>query len=232
MAASHELRGPLTTIQGFAEILNMETSNLTPEQAEAAEIIERTARHLSILVDDVFDLSRNSFGELRLNLAETDLEAVVSEVVSITKPVIEERGQSLVCQFEGELPTIEADRYRATQIVLNLVSNASVHNGPGVTVRLLTRVEGNYVTIAVEDDGQGLPFDTPEESLKTFKRGPDAADGDRTGSGVGLSIAKRLIQLHRGSINVQSSPGAGTKFTLRFPIDRSSALQPDEPGPA
>jgi signal transduction histidine kinase len=232
MAASHEMRGPLTAIKGFAEILNMHPENLTPEQREAAEIVERNARHLSVLVEDTFDLSRNSFGELRLNLSEVDLEGIIDEVTSSTRPRIERRGQSLECEIAGPLPTIEADEGRTSQMVRNLVRNASVHNGEGVAIKVFARVEDDSVAISVEDDGRGLPFDDPEEAFRTFRRGPGSTVGDRSGSGVGLSLTKRLIQLHRGRIEVESGPGRGARFTLRFPLDRSHALTPDEPGPA
>ena len=79
---------------------------------------------------------------------------------------------------------------------------------------------------------RSLPFDDPEEAFRTFRRGEESTAGDRTGSGIGLSITKRLIQLHRGRIEVESTRGAGTSFTLWFPIDRDSALDPGEPGPA
>jgi len=232
MAASHELRSPLTTIQGFAELLNMDTSNLSPEQAEAAAIIESAARHLSILVEDVFDLSRNSFGELRLNLCDIDLEDVINEVVSTTRPAIEQRGQTLECEIEGALPKIQADEARATQMIMNLINNASVHNESGVRIRIHASVSHGHIAVMVEDDGRGLPFNDPEEAFRTFRRGADSITGDRTGSGIGLSITKRLIQLHRGGIEVESGPGAGTKITLWFPLDRDLALEPDEPGPA
>ncbi|MCB0860297.1 MAG: HAMP domain-containing histidine kinase [Solirubrobacterales bacterium] len=232
MAASHELRGPLTTLQGFAEILNMDTGNMRPEQAEAAAIIESTARHLAILVEDVFDLSRNSFGELRLNLCDIDLARVVDEVCSITRPGVEGRGQSLDAEIDGELPRLQADEARANQMITNLINNASVHNAEGVSIKIRAFVEDGYVAVEVEDDGKGLPFDDPEEAFRTFRRGEESTAGDRTGSGIGLSITKRLIQLHRGRIEVESTRGAGTSFTLWFPIDRDSALDPGEPGPA
>ena len=232
MAASHEMRGPLTTIQGFAEILNMHPENLSPEQREAAEIVERTARHLSVLVEDTFDLSRNSFGELRLNLTEIDLEEVIVEVISSTRPGIESRGQSLECEIAGPLATIEADEGRTTQMIRHLGKNASVHNGEGISIEVFARVESDSIAISVDDDGRGLPFDDPEEAFRTFRRGPGSTAGDRSGSGIGLSLAKRLIQLHRGRLDVESGPGRGARFTLWFPLDRERAVTPGEPGPA
>ncbi len=224
MAASHELRIPLTTLLGFAEILNMDSSNLTPAQAEAAAIVEQTARHLTVLVEDVFDLSRNSFGELRLNLAEIDLEQVIRSVVANTTPRIEKRGQTVGCEIDGELPRIQADPARARQMIANLVNNASVHNPEGVAIRVSGRVEGGRIAVTVTDDGIGLPFERPSDSFRTFQRGDGAESGDRAGSGIGLSITKRLIELHRGEIRVESRPGEGASFALWFPIDRDRAL--------
>lgn len=231
MAASHEMRDPLTTLRGFSEILNMDTSNLTPEQAEAATIIEATAKHLTVLVDDVFDLSRNSFGELRLNLGETDLTEIIESVVSTLRARIEDRGQILHCEIKDELPEIVADEARATQMVSNLISNASIHNPEGTTIDVQASIVGDRIAIAVADDGEGLPFERPEESFHSFRRGHTATAGDRTGSGIGLAITKRLIQLHRGEVTVESTRGVGTCFTLLFPIDRETALTPDRPGP-
>lgn len=231
MAASHELRSPLTILQGFAEILNMDTSNLTADQAEAAAIVERTARHLTVLVEDVFDLTRNSFGELRLDLRPTDPGEIVASVVSESRPGIEDRGQILESEIPEELPEIDLDQSRAIQMLSNLVNNASIHNGEEVTIRVSARTEGHRVAIAVEDDGDGLAFDDPRDAFHSFTRGASATEGDRAGSGIGLSITKRLIQLHRGQITVESERGKGSVFTLWFPIERSTALTPGEPGP-
>jgi len=232
MAASHELREPLTTLLGFAEILNMDTRNFSPEQAEATSIIEETARHLAVLVEDVFDLSRNSFGELRLHLEFVDLAEPLEAVLSTARPRIEESGQTLESRIEGDLPLIEADPARVAQMLSNLVFNASIHNPEGTRIKVTAAADETWVKIVVADDGEGLPFDDPHEAFHTFKRGKNAVDGDRAGSGIGLSVSKRLVQLHRGSIDVESTPGEGTSFTLRFPIDRSTATEPGVPGPA
>lgn len=231
MAASHELRGPLTTLRGFSEILNMDTANLTPEQAEAAAIIETTARHLTVLVEDVFDLSRNSFGELRLNLCETDLKLVLRSVISTIRARVEDHDQTVTCEIEDAIPPILADEARVTQMFSNLINNASIHNPDGTKIDVSAKIVGDRIAVSVNDDGEGLPFDSPEEAFHSFRRGVTATAGDRTGSGIGLSITKRLIQLHRGEVTVETEPGRGTRFTLWFPIDHSTALAPDKPGP-
>lgn len=223
MAASHELRGPLTTIRGFSEILNMQPGSLSPEQAEAARIVEDSARLLSVLVDDIFDLTRSSFGELRLDLHEIDLNQVIAVVISSLEPGISDRGQTLTLDAE-ELPVIEADESRMIQMISNLVSNASVHNAAGVKIRVKARRSGNEIAITVADDGVGLPFDDPEAVFLSFRRGEAASDGDRTGSGIGVPLTKLLVELHRGRITVETGRGEGTSFTLWLPVDREAAL--------
>jgi len=225
MAASHELRGPLTTLQGFAEILDIQRDNLTPQQVEAVEIIERTARHLAVLVDDVFDMSRNSFGELRLNLDETDPGEVARSVAATLEPRIAERGQRLATILGPALPTIEADEARLTQIVMNLVNNASVHNPSGTRIEVAVRRHGEAVEIVVADDGVGLPFDDLDDVFHSFSRGETAEEGDRTGSGIGLTLARLLVKLHLGEIAVESQPGEGTAFTVWLPVDRRAGLE-------
>jgi signal transduction histidine kinase len=224
MAASHELRGPLTTLRGFAEILNMDRGNLTPEQAEAAEIIEKTSLHLTVLVDDVFDMSRDSFGELRLHLCDTDLRQMIRTVAATLEPRMSARDQTLEVKIEDGLPTVTADEARVTQVVTNLVNNAAVHNPPGTTVSVSARRLEGEVEIVVADDGQGLPFDDPKNAFRSFNRGETATEGDRTGAGIGLTITRLLVKLHLGEISVDSTPGAGTRFTVWLPIDREAAL--------
>lgn len=231
MAASHEMRGPLTAIRGFAEILNEDNGNLTPEQAEAAAIVERNARHLTVLVEDVFDLSRNSFGELRLEIRPTDLAELLDSVAAAARPRVEARGQNLECQL-SELPEVDADPARTIQMITNLVNNASVHNPGGTSIRMSARTEGKWVAVEVADDGVGIPFDDAEEAFRSFRRGDRAAEGDRTGSGIGLAITRSLIQLHRGDITVESEPGEGSVFTLWFPVNRDGATVRGGPGPA
>lgn len=231
MAASHELRGPLTTLRGFSEILNMDTANLTPEQVEAAQQIETTARHLAVLVEDVFDLSRNSFGELRLNLCDVSPGEVLDSVVATLRSRIEERGQTLTCEVENDLPLIRADEARTTQMISNLINNASTHNPDGTAIEVKAGIVADRLAVEVKDDGDGLPFSRPGDAFRTFQRGTNAKAGDRTGSGIGLSVTKRLIQLHRGEITVESSPGEGTCFTLWFPVNFETALTPSDPGP-
>ncbi len=231
MAASHELRTPLTVLLGFAELLLIDTSGLSPSQVEAAGVIEQTARHLRALVDDIFDLTKNSFGELRLTVKEIDIAALTETVAESLRPQVEGRGQSLYVSVPPDLPAVEADPARIRQIISNLIGNASVHNAEGTTIEVEIKDSGDGVVLTIGDDGTGIGFDNADEAFRSFNRGELAIEGDRAGSGIGLSVAKRLVELHRGRISIDTAPGEGTRVEIWLPLDRGSALVPGEPGP-
>lgn len=230
MAASHELRTPLTALIGFAELLEMDDGNLRPDQTEAVRMVAETAGHLAKLVEDIFELTANSFGELRLQLERVDLGQIAHQTVEALTPEIEGSGDTLTLEVEADLPPIEADPARVRQMLGNLVRNAATHNPAGTAIEVKVRRAGSEIGVLVADDGEGLPFENVQQAFASFQRG--TRRGDRTGAGIGLTITKRLIELHRGSIDVQSSPGNGAVFTLWFPVDRLAAIAPGEPGPA
>lgn len=223
VGAAHELRSPLTALLGFAEILELERETLSPSQAEAAEVILRNARHLSGLVDDIVDLTRNSFGELRLELEQIDVSPVVRGVVETLRPQIENKGQKLDVQIAKDLPPIDADPHRILQITLNLIQNAHVHTPPGTTIQVKTERVEYGVQLVVTDDGEGMPFEDPEQAFASFERGPSPGQQGNSGSGVGLTITRRMVELHRGLITVKSEPGKGTSFRVWLPLDRDEA---------
>jgi len=232
MAAAHELRSPLTALVGFTEILEMERGNLTPFQKEAAEMIRTNALYLQSLVNDILDLTANSFGELKLELEPTDIESAVREVSDSLGGGIEDRGQTLTVEIEPGLPEIEADGRRIRQVVENLVNNAHVHTEPGTAIGVSVATRDNGIVIAVEDDGPGLPFENPEDAFTSFKHAGTVNVEVMNGSGIGLTVAKRVTELHRGLISVSSTPGSGTRFEVWLPLDRANTLTRLPPGPA
>lgn len=223
MGASHELRSPLTALLGFAEILELESSTLTPQQAEAAAVIRQNAQHLQTMVEDIVDLSRNSFGELRLDIENIDLVPIIRSVTETLWPQIEAKDQSLAVSIAPDLPRIDADPRRIRQIIQNLVQNAHAHTPAGTAIRIEAWPEGDGVLIEVGDDGPGLPFEEADEAFSSFRRGAKDGDSSITGSGIGLTITRQLAVLHRGWIKVRSDAGEGTSFDVWLPTDRESA---------
>jgi signal transduction histidine kinase len=223
MGASHELRTPLTALLGFAEILELQSDTLTPQQAEAARVIRQNAEHLQSMVDDVIDLSKNSFGELRLDIEQVDVPEVVAGVCVALRPRIEDKGQSLEVDAGTGVEPVEADRHRVHQIVLNLLQNAHMHTPPGTKIRVRTEEHEDGVRLTVADDGPGLPFEQPEDAFRSFRRGPADEHSEITGSGIGLTITRRVVELHRGRIGIETETGAGTSFVVWLPRDREKA---------
>jgi signal transduction histidine kinase len=232
MAAAHELKSPLTALIGFTEILEMERGNLTPFQEEAASMIRTNALYLQSLVNDILDLTANSFGELKLELGPTDVAKVIEEVTRSLDGRIEDREQTLEVEVEPDIPVIEADGRRLRQVLQNLVQNAHIHTESGTKITVRAGVRDQGVLITVKDDGPGLPFENPEDAFTSFRHAGTTSAEELTGSGIGLTVAKRVTELHRGLISVSSAPGAGTEFTVWLPLERSSAFTRVPPGPA
>ena len=231
MAAAHELRSPLTALIGFAEILDMERESLNPAQVEAASIIRTNALYLQSLVNDILDLTSNSFGELTLNLAPGEVEGPIREAADSLLENAGQLDQTISLEIEPGLPMIEFDARRLRQVIQNLTQNASVHNPPGTSIKVSAGVRDDGILIAVEDDGRGIPFDPPDLAFSSFRHGGAIDFSRMTGSGVGLTIAKRLVELHRGRISVESSAG-GSRFEVWLPLDHAGAITRSLPGPA
>ena len=168
--AAHEIRSPLSVILGFAEILEMETGRLSESQREALEMIILNTRYLERLVADVMDLTRNSFGELPLDICPTDVAAVAREVRESIEPRVAEKGQTIDYSVDGEVPPIEADPDRVRQIIWNLVQNSNAHCPAGTSIAIACRLDANgeHVEVEVRDDGPGISFEDPADAFRSF----------------------------------------------------------------
>ena len=230
--AAHELRSPLTAIIGFSELLGDESDGMSAAQREAVAMIEQNAIYLKRLVDDVLDLTRNSFGELPLDLGEVDTGSVAAIACASLEPAIAAKGQTIECRVEDDLPRIEADPDRLNQMITNLVGNAHAHcpAGTAIEVSLSTDRQDGELVIEVADDGPGFPFEDPDEAFRSFRSGGPQNPAEMSGAGIGLSLTKRLVQLHRGRILVSSGP-EGSTVSIRLPIDRDEARPEYRPGP-
>jgi signal transduction histidine kinase len=231
MAAAHELRSPLTALIGFAEILEMEPENLSPAQIEAVTIIRQNAVYLQTLVNDILDLTSNSFGELMLELEPASVVEPIEAAVRSLQESITARDQTVTMDLAAGLPEIEIDPRRVRQMVQNLVQNAHTHNPKGTRIDVSAEVRNDGIAISVADTGRGIPFDPPELAFGSFRHGGAIDFSQMTGSGIGLTVTKRLAELQRGTISVESSPD-GSRFEIWLPIDRANAMTRIPPGPA
>jgi signal transduction histidine kinase len=217
LTASHELRSPLTSVQGFAELLLLERDKLDPKQAETVEVILDNTRHLVRLLNDLLDLARSDAGRLTIKPVPTEPTSLIEDAVRTMRAQLDSRGQTLDLEAEADLPPIEADRDRIRQVLVNLLTNANEYCPQGAGIEVKARRAGADVEIDVTDDGPGIPEEQLAHIFERFSRG-DAGETQRVGgTGLGLAISKSLVELHGGTIEAESTPGEGSTFRIHLP---------------
>jgi len=211
---SHELRTPLNAILGFAQLLNSESLPVTDEQKkEFAGHIVDAGKHLLLLINEILDLAKVESGTLTLSIEPVSLAEIIDECQTLIGPVVDKRRVKMTFPEEIRLHVV-ADRTRLKQVLLNLLSNAVKYNreGGAVIVSCIRNEEGR-VRIAVQDTGQGLDQKRLVQLFQPFNRlGQDA--GSEEGSGIGLVVSKRLVELMGGQIGVTSTVGLGSVFWI------------------
>ena len=217
LTASHELRSPLTSVQGFAELLMLERERLSPKQTETVEIILENTRHLVRLLNDLLDLARSDAGRLTINPVPTEVEPLVSEAVRSMRTQTEARRQELRLDVEAALPQVSVEPDRIRQVLINLLANANEYCPEGATIRVTAMRGADGVVIAVSDDGPGISAQQREHIFERFVRGEAGLTQRVSGSGLGLAISKSLVELHGGSLDVDSVPGQGSTFRIVLP---------------
>lgn len=225
---AHELRNPLGPMRSAVELLRMTEGDDTPElQVDAREILGRQIDHLVRLVDDLLDVARISQGKLTLKREFVELKAFVAAALETAQPFLESRRHALKLQLpEGEV-WVYGDAMRLSQMISNLLHNAGKYTDRGGEVALRARVRGRRLHIAVEDNGIGISAQQLQRIFDLFMQAERCPDRAPEGLGVGLSLVKKLVELHGGRIDAFSAgPGRGSRFTLELPIE------PGRPAPA
>jgi len=227
LTASHELRSPLTSVQGFAELLMLERDKLDSKQADTVEIILDNTRHLVRLLNDLLDLARSDAGRLTIKPALTGVAPLVEDAVRTMRSQTEAADQTLRSEIEGELPPINVDRDRIRQVLVNLLTNAHEYSPEGATIEVTAVHRNTAIEIAVSDDGPGMAEDQLEHIFERFTRGDAGLTQHVGGTGLGLAISKSLVELHGGRIGADSAPGHGSTFRILLPAAQATA--PDQP---
>lgn len=225
LTASHELRSPLTSVQGFAELLMLDRDSLTPRQAETVEIILDNCRHLVRLLNDLLDLARSDAGRLAIRPEPTEVAPLVEDVVRTMRAQTEAGRQQLAEDVQPGLPLINVEPARIRQILVNLLTNAHEYSPEGASIGVAARAVGAEVEIAVSDNGPGIPEDQLGRIFERFTRGDAGLTQRVGGTGLGLAISKSLVELHGGSISAESVVGQGSIFRVRLPITTTPAIE-------
>jgi two-component system CheB/CheR fusion protein len=214
---SHELRNPLAAVMHAAAILNGDPDRTLVGRCQS--VIERQANQMKRLLEDLLDVSRITRGKFDLRLEYIDLRTAISAALEATGPLYAERGVTVTARtFDGAVP-VHGDANRLMQVIVNLLSNAANYSPHGSNVELDVKLDGDHAVVSVLDQGVGIELELQDKIFELFVQSEQRLDRSRGGLGVGLSLAKNIVDLHHGSIEVHSKgPGCGSRFVVRLPI--------------
>lgn len=215
---AHELRNPLASIRNSLDLMKLAPAGL-PASQRVRGIVERQVMHLVRLIDDLLDVSRINAGKLELKKQKIAVQAFIDNAIEISQPQIEASGHALAIDLPGATLWAEVDQVRMAQVVGNLLDNAAKYTPEGGRIRLSVAQEDAHAVIRVSDNGIGIERDMLPRMFEMFGQIEDARERRKGGLGIGLSLAKQLVEMHGGTLTAHSAgPGAGSTFTVRLPL--------------
>ena len=217
---SHELRTPLNAIIGFSEVLKERMfGELNPKQLEYVRDIYGSGQHLLSLINDILDLSKVEAGQMTLDIHDFDVAAAVKNCCTLIRERAQRQRLHFDCAVEPGIGKWPGDERKFKQVLLNLLTNAVKFTPPGGAVELRAKVENGWLIVAVRDTGIGISAEERAAIFKEFHQVRAAGAAKHEGTGLGLSLSRRLVELHCGTLTVESAPGRGSTFTARFPAN-------------
>ena len=222
---SHELRTPLNAILGFGQLLEMD--QLEDEQAENVQEILHAGRHLLDLINEVLDLARIEAGRLTISQEPVPLFPLVEECLTLIRPMAEKHGIGIIATGQDCGEQVRADRTRLKQVLLNLLSNAVKYNRASGSIGITCMHDDGTVQVRISDTGKGLSPEQQTRLFSPFER-LDADQDAIEGTGIGLALSKRLVELMAGEIGVESTPGVGSTFWVRLPLSKGHGQLDEE----
>jgi signal transduction histidine kinase len=216
---SHELRTPLTMILAPVErILDRQRATLPESAVKMLTMVRVNARRLLELINKLLDFSKLEAGRMQLTRGAVDLNRLVAELAGAARPLCEQRGIELAVEVDWDLPPLAADKEKLDIVVSNLLSNAVKFTPSGGRVTLVTNKCGERVEVAVSDTGIGIKREDFDRIFERFVQVDGSSSREFSGTGLGLSLAKELVELHGGQIHVESELGRGTRFWFELPF--------------
>ena len=212
---AHELRSPLTNVRGYLEAIN--DGVMQPDKATISSIYDETVL-LSRLINDLQELSLAEAGELKLHLQPEDVDELVRQSITAVQAKASEKGLKVSSDIPADLPPVNIDFLRIRQVLLNLLENALAHTPEGGRIDIAANVSSGFVEVSVSDTGEGIPADEINNIFERFHRVDKSRSRSTGGSGLGLTIARYIVEEHQGKIWVQSEIGKGSRFCFTLPV--------------
>ena len=228
---AHELRNPLAPIRTGLAVLR---SHARPAQVDKAhEMMERQLSHMVRMVDDLLDISRITLGKVALQKQRLDLRSALHGALETTRPLVEASAHELALRLSEEPLWIEADGTRIAQVLANLINNAAKYTLPGGRIAITAERDGEVAVVRITDNGVGIPAESLAAVFEMFAQVGHSIERSQGGLGIGLTLARRLVEMHEGTIDAHSEgAGKGTVLTVRLPLaTRASAEEADVRAP-
>lgn len=228
---AHELRNPLAPISNSLQVLKL-SGEVSPSLERICAIMDRQVNHMIRLVEDLLEVSRITRGKIELRRERTDVSQLVLNAVEMIRGQLEESGHQLELSLPREQVLLDVDPVRLTQVISNLLGNAAKYTEPGGHIRVAAACEGDRLMLSVRDTGVGIPAEMIDRIFEMFSQVDQNLNRSRGGLGIGLTLARSLVQMHGGTISARSDgPGKGSEFIVRMPVCavESSDVVPQQP---
>ncbi|HEY9422464.1 MAG TPA: PAS domain-containing sensor histidine kinase, partial [Thermoanaerobaculia bacterium] len=213
---AHELRNPLAPIFYALQVLEQDDPSL---RSQARGIVERQVHRLARLIDDLLDINRVSTGKIELRREPVTLSSIVEHAAEMARPLFEGRRQHFSVSLPPDEVWLDADAARLEQVVANLLNNAAKFTDDGGSISLTAERPDDYIVLSVKDNGAGIPPDLLQHIFELFTQGSRSLDRPQGGLGIGLTLARRLVEMHGGSVEAHSAGvGQGSEFLIRLPV--------------
>ncbi|MDX2159713.1 MAG: hybrid sensor histidine kinase/response regulator [bacterium] len=214
--AAHDLRTPITIIRGYTDLL-LDPRTSTDNMREFIEHIRATTQEMLDLLNDLLDITAIQSGKITLQPDIVDVYRFIDRVVKLNRRIGEQKGIALVTDIPAGLPPFMFDPGRIEQVMNNLISNAFKFSHSGTTVTVAAALADEMLEFSITDEGQGIPAHEMDKLFNAFQKVSPKPTGSERSTGLGLSICKRLVELHYGVIDAESQPGVGSRFYFRLP---------------
>jgi two-component system sensor histidine kinase ResE len=221
---SHELKTPLTSIQGFAQAMLDGTADTPEARKQAAEVIYNESARMHRMVLDLLDLARLDAGTADLKMSPLNMPALLNAITEKFSPMANKAGVTISVNAPANLPVLLADGDRLAQVFTNLVDNALKFTSAGGTIKVQAEMAQGEMQVSVSDTGRGIPAsDLPHVFDRFYQVDISRSRGKKHGAGLGLAIVLEIVQAHGGRISVRSQEGQGTNFVVNLPLTQSAA---------
>jgi PAS domain S-box-containing protein len=222
---SHELRNPMAPILSAIEIIERAQPGQDELRTTYQAVIARQVQHMKRLLDDLLDVSRVSQGKIELRRQRVELSPLLLQAMEVSRPIMLEKRQQLAMTLALEPMPMDADPTRIVQVFANLLNNAAKYTGVGGQITLASTIENGEAVVTVRDNGRGMSSELLGSAFDLFVQGTRSSDRTQGGLGIGLTMVRTLVKMHRGSVQASSDgPGRGSQLTVRLPLAPADAV--------